>query len=158
MVIVIIVVLIAVGIGLYFGLSLRKSNKEDLENGTLIKRDGDFYNQAELFTLRPVTGEEFNLAAKEIGFPIPVSGKTSNMIFTGSNYQASLQMIEKTDTYCVYRFMIDKWKGRYGLPDSFDLTSMNKLMTSVEKIMLKLDPNTKVKTEEIERKTSPSFF
>ena len=154
----VIIILGILAFAIFYGLQVRKQGTEMMESGKIVKRQAEFYSRAELFTLRPVTSEEFNNAASDMSFPVQVSGQTRNVTFTSRNFEARLQMTECTDAYCVYRFLFSHWEGRHGIPDAGDLFTMNELLTDVEKLMLKLDPDTKVKTEEVERKTSHKFF
>ena len=154
----IIIVAIVVGISIFYVMTMNKAGKEMLDNGSVIKRPGGFYSKAEIFTLRRITSEEFNKAAEGINFPVPSSGKTYDAVFTGAGFEARLKMVQESETQCVYRFVFTRWKSRNGNPDISDLLTMNQLLTAVEKVFLKLDPGTQVRTEEVERKTSPSFL
>ena len=155
----IILLIAGILIYVYFHVKTLNSNvKSMLESGEIINREGGFYEKAYIFTLRPLTSAEINNEFKETHFTVSVSGKTNDIRFSGSDFKARLWVTDQSEDHCIYRFEVTSWNNTNGIPKSETVILINQLLTSVEKILLNLDPNTQVRSEEVARKTSIGFF
>lgn len=131
-----------------------------LSKGKIINRPKDFVEYAELFTLKPITKEQF-IAAVETQIKPNTRARAegnSNLITMslGIDITAELKLIEHTEEKSVYRFNFTHWKSKHGSPEN--VTEMNILLTTVEKMFIGIDPNTQVSTVRIDVKTKRSFI
>lgn len=127
--------------------------------GKIIRRANDFVEYAEIFTVRPISDEEYAAALKALDLKktcTSLEGNTKAVKFTGTYFSASIRCVKQTETSSVYRFEFDSWKTKYGRPSLEN--EMNMLLTMVEKMFVQLDPNTQVSTVKNEIKTKRSIF
>lgn len=127
--------------------------------GKIIQRASDFVEYAEIFTIRPITNEEYATALKALDLKktgVSLEGNTKVVKFSGIYFSASIHCVEQTEISSVYRFEFGSWKVKYGKA-SFE-NEMNMLLTMVEKMFVQLDPNAQVSTVKNEIKTKRSIF
>ena len=131
-----------------------KGKSKLIEQGLIINREKDFREQAEIFTLKPVSTDQVVAGLKDVNAKTKV-GVNGNMqqgyTFDGGSYsrwKARLRCTEKNESQSVFRFVFTEWETENDRPK--DDTSMNILLTAVEKMFLQLDPQTQVKTEPVE--------
>ncbi len=155
----IIVVVIAIGIGVLIGSKQAKANKQLINEGKMIQRDYRFAEKGEEFTAKVGTMGDVADKLKNMYLPCPMKGNTSTQVnFTGEKFTARLYRVDYDEPsgIAIYRFEFTSWKtyrGRYEQNNA-----MNILMTSIEKAFLELDPNTAVKSYDIDFKTKHSIF
>jgi len=158
----ILIVVVALAIGIAIGLSQHKKNMALMEDGKLIKRDASFMESAEIFTLQNADFPTVIAALKETSFEgagvaIKGSAQEGAVIFqAGSSWAAQLVPIKSDPGTYSYMFTFTKWQTYRGMPQNF--TEMNITLTALEKMFLKLDPNTKVESRKNKTITSPHFF
>ena len=143
-------------------LSLRGESKLESQ-GKIVRREKGFNENAEIFTMGPIDQNKVTEGLKEIGnsMRISVNGNTNTQSFsiTGgswSQWSARLKLLEATEEKTVYRFLFSNWKSRAHSTSPEDPTSMNLVLTAVEKMFLNIDPNTKVHTEPVSYHTEKS--
>ena len=143
-------------------LSLRGESKLESQ-GKIVCREKGFNENAEIFTMGPIDQNKVTEGLKEIGnsMRISINGNTNTQSFsiTGgswSQWSARLKLIEADETKTVYRFLFNHWKSNAHSTTPEDPTSMNIMLTAVEKMFLKIDPNTKVHTEPVSYHTEKS--
>lgn len=127
--------------------------------GKIIRRASDFVEYAEIFTVRSISDEEYVAALKALDLKktcTSLEGNTKAVKFTGTYFSASIRCVEQTETSSVYRFEFDSWKTKYGRPSLEN--EMNMLLTMVEKMFVRLDPNTQVSTVKNEITTKRNIF
>lgn len=129
-----------------FYLYQRVKNRQ---SGKTISRSRDFAEYSETFTLKHITDEEFLNAIKaarpNYDAGAEMHGNAQIVTFKSPMFEAALKRTEQTDDKTVYIFEFTSWKSRYGSPVNAE--EMNLLLTAVEKMLLSLDPNTKVSTK-----------
>ena len=143
-------------------LTLKGESKLESQ-GKIIRREKGFNENAEIFTMGPIDKNQVTEGLKEIGnsMRISINGNTNTQSFsiTGgswSQWSARLKLIEADETKTVYRFLFNHWKSNAHSTTPEDPTSMNIMLTAVEKMFLKIDPNTKVHTEPVSYHTEKS--
>ena len=139
-----------------------KKNKELIAEGKIIQRDGNFVETAEIFTLHNVNFSQVIDALKETNFAgsgVSLNGSVQQGAVNfqcGNSWSGQLVALKsEADTYS-YMFTFTKWQTRSGMPQN--VTSMNVALTALEKMFLRLDPNTKVESRRNKVKTTPKFF
>lgn len=137
------------------------NNKKKLDSGQIIKRKGNFWEQAEIFTL---SGGDWNRVWEELRtaeYYGAASGTRDSqqmrVHYQGSGWTAELYKCktEAGEKDC-YLFHFLHWTERNYVPQS--VVAMNTLLTTVEKTFLKIDPQTQVSNEYIDVKSRPKFF
>lgn len=131
-----------------------KSTNKLVEQGRIIRRERNFMEQAEIFTLKSVSTDQIVAGLKDVNAKTKV-GVNGNMeqgyTFDGGSYsrwRARLRCTEKNESQSIFRFVFTEWETHNDRPK--DDTSMNILLTAVEKMFLQLDPQTQVRTEPVE--------
>jgi hypothetical protein len=152
------VLAIAIGVGVYFGVKQGKVTKQLYADGKIIPRPGRFAEKGEEFTSRIGTMQALSDALKSMYLPCKMEGNTGEVRFTSEKFTAHLvrDKFDEPSGIAVYRFEFTSWKTNNGM--YVEANAMNALMTSVEKVFLSLDPNTGVKTYEIDFKTKHNIF
>ncbi len=154
---VVIIFIVVVGISAW-------SKSRLMSQGKIIKRANDFMEYAEIFTVRPITNEEFATALRSLNLKeagVKFSGNTGNVEFVPANklntfYVARLQCLEQNPERSVYRFEFLSWEVSHGSATYGDM--MNILLTLVEKMFVSLDPQAQVSTVKIATKTKRSIL
>ena len=143
-------------------LTLKGESKLESQ-GKIIRREKGFNENAEIFTMGPIDKNQVTEGLKAIGSTqkVSINGNTQSQSFsiTGgswSQWSARLKLIEADETKTVYRFLFNHWKSNAHSTTPEDPTSMNIMLTAVEKMFLKIDPNTKVHTEPVSYHTEKS--
>ncbi len=157
----ILIVVVILGIAAVIVIKQYGQTKSALNDDSIIKRDADFMEKTETFTLHNADFTTVIAALKEIDFGkagISVNGSVQEgaVNFKGSSWSAKLLVIQGEGEVNSYMFVFTGWKTYRGMAQDF--TSMNMTLTAVEKMFLKLDPNTKVETRKNQTKTKPSFL
>ena len=154
-IIAVVFIVIAIAISAWY-----KSSQKS--KGNIIDRPKDFAEYAEIFTIRPVTDQEFFDAVNRSGiksmYPgMKIAGNTGAMYLeVGSYFKAKISHKEQTEDHSVYRFEFISWSSKHGTPEH-DI-EMNAVETKVEKMFLDLDPNAQVATVKNEVKTKRSLI
>lgn len=143
-------------------LQLKGESKME-KQGKLVRREKGFNENAEIFTMGPIDQNQVTEGLKEIGssLRITINGNTQTQSFsiTGgswSQWSARLKLLEADSEKTVYRFHFNHWKSGSHSTTPEDPVSMNMALTAVEKMFLKIDPNTKVHTEPVSYHTEKS--
>lgn len=136
-------------------LTLKGESKLESQ-GKIIRREKGFNENAEIFTMGPIDKNQVTEGLKAIGSTqkVSINGNTQSQSFsiTGgswSQWSARLKMMEANEEKTVYRFHFNQWKNNSHSTTPEDPTSMNMLLTAVEKMFVQIDPNTKVHTEPV---------
>ena len=154
------VITILLGVLTLIGLQIivEKRNKRLTEEGKIIDREGSFWEKAEIFTLIGGEYEKVSNLIKTADYSecsvtiYPNYEKKKIFLFkSGENWEARLIFLGENEGKNKYRFEFIRWKTRNGLPTN--MTTMNMIETTIEKIFLKLDSKTVVETEKIKIKT-----
>ena len=158
-----VIILISVALlggALYFGQM--RANRL-ISEGKMIKRDGEFWNFAEIFTLTGVNYNQVLSAVNSTDFSeykidlYPNNGGRAEILFkSGHGWNAKLSYTGENAGRFVYRFEFVAWNTHRGLPLRAD--TMNMMETKIEKMFLGLDPQTTVETMENKLETKRSFF
>ena len=149
-------------IGVIGGVISAKKQKAMMNDGKIVRRAYGFQEKAEEFTLRSVTRDEVLQGIKEFGLKSMGIKATYNEspfeFFFETNWKARLKEKSTDENQSVYTFEFLSWKTSGSLSVPEGQLVMNQLLTAVEKMFLKLDPETQVKTYPIKLKTKRSFF
>ena len=151
----VVILVIALGVSAWYKASQKSK-------GNIIDRAKDFAEYAEIFTLRPITDEEFMEAIRKANFRATNNTKVSRgesgavYLEVGSYFKSKITPKETTEDKSVYRYEFISWSSKHGKPEH-DI-EMNKQMTMVEKMFLDLDPGTQVASVKNEIKTKRSLI
>lgn len=150
---------LAIGIGLAIGIPRGKKIKQLREDGRIVVRNYRYAEKGEEFTSRIGSFAALKDALVKADIPCNMDGNLrSQVIFQSSSFAARLYSVafDEPSGIGIFRFEFTHWRtGRYGYEED---TSMNMLMTSIEKVFLSLDPNTGVKSYSIDFKTRHSIL
>ncbi len=148
------------GGALYFG---QKRADSLIAEGKMIKRDMDFWNFAEIFTLSSVDYKKLRSEINDMDFSefkitsYPDNGGKSEILFkSGYEWNARILYLGESEGRNKFRFEFTTWNTYNGLPMRSD--TMNMMETKIEKMFLKLDPNTVVETVENKIETKHKLF
>lgn len=129
-----------------------------LMEGRIIKREKNFYDYAEIFTLKSIALEavcnRLNTRLQDIrSIQIELQPQDKSLAFTGRachrNFRGILkQEITPGENQSFYRFRINEYQTQNGMPDT---TTLNLLYTAVERTFLDFDSKTKITTEYVQR-------
>ena len=153
--------LLVVGVVVYFIVApiVKEAGKLHAE-GKIVTRDAGFMKNAQTFTVSKVSTDTLISAMKKEGLPFArLDWKAGEDAMTFSYNQWAAQMVRSSgdDGHDKFRFSFTGWQTmKYG--QAIDFTQMNQLLTAIEKAFIKLDPNTKVQTEQIKVNTKSSFL
>jgi hypothetical protein len=155
---IIIVVIAIFGIALYYNV---KRTNALTESGRIVKRGGNWYENAEQFTL---SGADFERVVKGIqasdlsgtGVSVSKNDQKQALWFTTSTWRSVLRKLENAGDKDVYEFSMLHWKEHNGVVQTG--VEMNILLTAVEKVFVSIDPATQVTTRPISVKTKTDFF
>lgn len=135
-----------------------KRNKRLMEEGKIIDREGSFWEKAEIFTLIGGEYEKVGNLIKTADYsecPVTLYPNYENkkvfLFKSGEDWEARLVFLGENEGKNKYRFEFIKWKTRNGIPTN--MSTMNMIETTIEKIFLGLDSKTVVETEKIKIKT-----
>ncbi len=126
--------------------------------GLLVNRKGGFYDYAEIFLIRKVSindvWESLNQLIKanavrdcmktaELkGYQITV--KHENMGYTWTAFIQEMEEPKARPEVSVFRVMFPQYFVKNGTPDT---ATMNRFLTEIEKLFLRLDPDTLVRSQ-----------
>lgn len=155
------IVLIVYLIGLTIAcLSYVKGRKKLLTESRIIKREKNFYDYAEIFTLKSIAPEavfsRLKARLQDIQtIKVELQLQEKRIVFTGHvcryGFNGTLaQEIIPGEGWSLYRLCIDEYQVQYGMPDTMTL---NLLYTAVERTFLDFDPKTTITTEYVQRTT-----
>ena len=153
--------LLGMGVVVYLIVAPTVKNAAKLHTeGKTVTRDVNFTRNAQIFTLSKMPMDALISAMKNEGLPFDgLSWKAGEdaMSFSYNQWDAQMIKLPNDDEYDKFRFSFTGWQTmKYG--QAVDITQMNQLLTAIEKAFIKLDPNTKVKTEQIKVNTKSSFL
>jgi hypothetical protein len=158
--IILVLAILAVLVGIYLGMKVRKERQRLIDSGQIIDRKYGFEEYAEIFTIKEVPFSEVWSTIRSANYyrkanVKAVQGKEA-IAFAGADWGAYLYHMSGEADRNAYRFDFTKWSTTNGVPN--ELLAMNTVLTSVEKAFLQLDPNTQVSTKKIKIKNKHSFF
>lgn len=127
--------------------------------GKIINRKSNYAANGEEFTSKIGSFQALRDQLEKLLPECWREGNTSTVVnFKSSSFSARLYKVDfdAASGIGIFRFEFTHWRtGRYGYEED---TLMNMLMTAVEKTFLTLDPNTSVKSYELNIKTKHSLF
>lgn len=137
-----------------------KDKKEKEEQGKIIKREKNFFDEKEIFASKTLEWEEIKKALDDIVLSEIKRLKVTKYdnYYRYSQYigdygwVAIFKYIGKTDNISQYEFYVSSYRELY------DPYMINMLFTAVEKMLIELDPDIEVRKEVIKRKTKRSFL
>ena len=155
----VVIILVSVVLGLIIGLSQKKANDQLVAEGRMIKRNYDFVRKVYVYT----TVADFNQIYDKL-YASDLSGtgiswrKGNGQIAIESSLGWKAQFVELASEGESHKFQFNftHWSTRDGIIQ--ETTSMNLLLTAVEKSIISLDSGTKVTTTEQEITSTPKFF
>lgn len=136
--------------------------KKLLDSGQITKRSADFEKYAEIFTIRDIPFSNVLEALRSANYygkvTLAFSSEKETIVFKGAGWGAQLYHMREDTSRTAYCFEFTNWKttNSWGVPD--EQIAMNTVLTTVEKTILQLDPNTQVSTKKVEIKTKHKFF
>ncbi len=160
----IIVFAIAIGIGVMVGVKQGNITKQLIADGRMIPRDVHFVETAEIFTLQNADFSKVLDGVMQMrpdldgtGAAVKYSEEAKLVVFSSSHgWEAALSAEANEGEAYTYRFNFTKWDTRNGVAQN--MTSMNVALTALEKMFIRLDPNTKVSAERIKTKSKSRLF
>ena len=144
-------------------IMLRKQKEDELVGqGKAIHRKLGFWEEAEVFStntpyeavLEAVKGTDYS-EMKATVYP-NVNGEQAVLWKSTHAWNAMLKYTGEKEGKQTYRFAFTGWKTRNG--GVYSPESMNMMVTSVEKMLLSLDPSTTVETHKMQLKTNSRLF
>ena len=165
--VVIVILVLGVILGLVFAINSR--NKRDLlEQGKIIERKTEFFRQAHLFTTKIQSISDIGNAINQTVLneeKISFEPRYDQGIIVFHNqkafgtFAAALRTLGKDDEGMhQYNFQVEAWRERDNSITRQDIFGANVLLTSIEKAMLQLDPDTKVDSAKFKTKTKRSLL
>ena len=162
----VIIIIAAVAIGVALGLNQAKKNKDLQEKGIIVDRrtgfaEAPFYEQEELFTLHG-DWETVWGALRTADYHGAISSGTKQqglclVDYEGTKFKAQFRKLKTEEGQPQqYAFKFTSWESNRGTPVSGN--AMNALLTTVEKTLLSIDPNTQVSSERLNFNTKAKFF
>ena len=163
------VILIVCLVGLFAGAYAWKAKERGkyLEGGQIIQREKNFWDYAELFSVNKVTLEAVYNKFKTMfpeksmySYRHELQPDKNRIVINGTGMYndciATIDLVSTDDDINTYKFIVHELKWTRGSgPNEL---MYNILYTAVEKTFLAFDPNVKVKTEFVDRKTKRKFF
>ena len=133
-----------------------KAKNKLAQQGKIVLRNRGFHKNAEVFTMgMPVEPEQVTEGLKAINaqLKVGIKGSTEKQSFqieggSFSKWTARLYKLESEEGKTAYRFQFASWQEENNRPK--EETSMNMLLTAVEKMFLGFDPDTKVQEIPVE--------
>ena len=154
-------IIVIIAFAVWYGLKERKKIKEQMAQGILIERDAGFYEYEETFMLHGDWDAVWGALRKaDYHGSISAGDKLKGVCavdYKSAQFTAKFSQInsESPDTQ-IYKFRFASWESRKGIP--YGLNQMNILLTTVEKTLLQIDPNTQISTKKLDFKTKHKFF
>lgn len=155
--ILLIIIVVAIIAKIYYEF---KDKKEKEEQGKIIKREKNFFDEREIFSSKTLEWEEMKKSLDELDLSEIKRLKVTKY----DNYYRYSQYIGdygwvaifkhngKTDNTSQYEFYVSSYRELY------EPYMINMLFTAIEKMLIELDPDIEVRKEVIKRKTKRSFF
>lgn len=137
-------------------------NKELMEEGKIIQRCGSFWENMETFTTRvpyaavlnAIQNTDYSDLKTDI-YP-NVNGQAAVLWKSSHAWNAKLTYLGENAGWQMYRFNFTGWRTRNGSPYRPD--TMNMMMTRIEKMILSMDPATRVQSQKMQLKTRTRFL
>lgn len=146
-------------IAVVIGLNQRKEIEQLRAEGKIVERSYRYAEKGEEFTAKIGNYSVLKDQLVKLVTSCGMEGNTdSQVIFKSANFSAHLYKVDFDEAFGIgiYRFEFTQWRtAEYGYADD---NKMNMLMTAVEKAFLQLDPNTGVKSYDLNFKTKRSVF
>lgn len=144
------------------GMKQFGDTKKLAEDGKIIQRDGQFFQEKEIFKT-DATYEEIRKTIAKIDFSDAKAAVTPDFegarIITFQSADRWLAVLEargEKEGKNIFEFYFHSWRtGRYGVVNT---VSMNALVTAIERIMLSLDPAVTVESHKMQIKSKAKFF
>ena len=161
----VVIVVLAIGVCIVAAVLSAKHRAKLLQKGSIIHREKGFWDYSETFTVKVVTLEAVynrfqKVLPEKTGIVHELQPENNRIVFVFNGYDDSfkgtIKLVSSEDDVNTYRLLVNEYKTK-GNNDPNE-TALNLLYTAVEKTFLGFDPNIKVKTEYVDRKTSRSFF
>lgn len=140
----IIVCVVILGAAILFKSMYQSSQ---IASGKLRRRPPDFTHYTSFFTLKNIPDEELVKAIKNLDTKVKIKGNVEEVLFEcGSYFKAALTRLERDADKMVYSFAFTSWEEYANGRSDFDM-EMNRLLTTIEKLFLELDPETRISTQ-----------
>lgn len=155
--ILLIIIVVAIIAKIYYEF---KDKKEKEEQGKIIKREKNFFDEREIFSSKTIEWEEIKKALDELDLSEIKRLKVSKY----DNYYRYSQYIGDYGWVAIFKYTGKSDNiSRYQLYISYYRNGglehyINMLFTAIEKMLIELDPDIEVRKEVIKRKTKRSFF
>ena len=157
--VVILITVVIIGVAAYFGYN---KNKQLMGEGKIVARKGTYWEEEHLFTtgttydnlLDAIGKTDFSDCKAEV---IPNANGQMSVLFKSSHaWNAEVDYLGEQDGKNQYKFYFVAWQTRNGMP--YNVTSMNMILTSIEKLFFSLDPTTTVRSQRAQIKSKTKFF
>ncbi len=140
-----------------------KRNKKLLDSGKIVKRQMNFWENAEYF-LSAAGYEQLRDAIlhtdfSDCGLSVTpdLDGQAQILFRCKHGWNALLRWQGCRDGQNLFMFHFPAWRSsRYGAP--YGVNQMNMIETRLERIFLNLDPDTRVESRRMQTKTKTSFI
>ena len=153
-------IVLAVAVIGFVAYNSNKTKKNLEEKKMIIPRMARFWQEEEWF-FTDASYQDFLKGVEQTDFSeckcavYPNYSNAQCVYFKSEDAYNALILYKGTqDGRHVFKFSFYKWREKNGLPD---YTSMNVLMTQIEKIFLVLDPETTVESHKMQIKTKTSI-
>ena len=119
-----------------------RGRKKLIESGEVKERRHNFMEYAETFTLRAITPQQYISALREFGLMEFAKGNVAELKLHGDGFEAEILWLEAPEDVSKFCFQFLSWRTNERIP--MTVLNQNKLLTKIEKMFLKLDPQTQV--------------
>ena len=131
-----------------------KKQKELLQQGKIIKRKMDFWDDAEMFLTIATPQAVFSTIQRTDFSDCKVSTEygTNIVVFKSDHsWNACVEYLGMQGERHVFKCSFPAYMTRRGMP--YNPATMNMMLTSIEKIFLMIDPQTTVESHKVKRTT-----
>jgi hypothetical protein len=154
------VIIAAIGIMVLIAWISMKSKKQLTEQGKIIERRSGFYEEKSIFRAAAPFDAFAELLLKkdytEIAATPERESENSVLIRSAQGWNAVAESLGESDGKYIIEFYFTAWKTKNGGP--LNSTSMNYILTDVEKTVLSLDPSATVERQKMQFKSKTDLF
>ncbi len=158
----VLIIVVIVVIGIVVALNSAKNVKGLVQEGKIIQRETNFFENEELFETT-ATYEQICKELRKIDFSdskasaeYGIEGANAILFRSSDAWNAVLEEYGENGEKRVFRLYFPAWRvDRTGVINTI---SMNVLLTMVEKVFLSIDSSTTVKTNKLKVQTKTKFF
>ena len=159
-----VILLVVIGVAIAAGIFARKARNQLLDEGKIIVRESRFWDRSESFSVANITLDDVysKLPSEDLkkyvgGYELQKDKNRIVFVHNGydESYAGTLNLTSSEGGINTYCLLINQYKTKNTMPNEM---SLNVLYTAVEKIFRSIDPNIKVRTENVDRKVKHSLF